>query len=156
MSITVYPMTEKDLAEVVALEGEVFTWPWSERSFVEEMGRGFSHIFVARDKAGALLGFIIFWALYDEMHILNLAVGEEARRRGVGLGLVTEALRYARRRGATTADLEVRESNAAAISFYEKLGFTRVGRRRGYYESPAEDAVLMRLEDLGRISKKTP
>ncbi|MBI5190928.1 MAG: ribosomal protein S18-alanine N-acetyltransferase [Nitrospirae bacterium] len=156
MPNTIYPMTEKDLAEVVALESEVFTWPWSERSFVEEMERGFSHILVARDKAGALLGFIIFWVLYDEMHILNLAVSPAARRQGVGLALAAESLRFARRRGCRTADLEVRESNDAAIQLYEKLGFAAVGRRRGYYESPVEDAVLMRLEGFGRISKKTP
>ena len=83
-------------------------------------------------------------------------VAYAARRRGVGLTLAADALSFAGMRGCKTADLEVRESNEAAIRLYERLGFRRAGKRRGYYDDPPEDAVLMRLEGFGRISEKTP
>jgi ribosomal protein S18 acetylase RimI-like enzyme len=90
-----------------------------------------------------VLGFIAFrqtggW----EAEILNLAVRPESRRQGVATQLVEEVV--ARRPGALF--LEVRSCNAAARNFYQKLGFTEVGLRRGYYQSPADDGIVMRLQ----------
>ena len=149
-------MTEADLPEVMELEREIFSWPWTEEFFLDELGRGFSHIFLARDADGALVGFVCFWALLDEAHILNLAVRENYRRRGIGKKLVLEALKYAKRRGAKGASLEVREKNTAAIAFYGSLGFERAGLRKRYYDSPPDNAVIMRLYDIARAGTKIP
>jgi ribosomal-protein-alanine acetyltransferase len=95
---------------------------------------------VAQDR---VLGFIAFrQAGEGEAEILNLAVAPESRRRGVATLLVEEVV--ARRPGALF--LEVRSSNMAARNFYQKLGFTEVGLRRGYYQSPADDGIVMRLQ----------
>jgi ribosomal-protein-alanine N-acetyltransferase len=90
-----------------------------------------------------VLGFIAFRQAGDgEAEILNLAIAPESRRQGVATLLVEEVV--ARRPGAIF--LEVRSSNTAARNFYQKLGFTEVGLRRGYYQSPEDDGIVMRLQ----------
>jgi GNAT superfamily N-acetyltransferase len=62
------------------------------------------------------LGYIIYWSIIDEMHILNLAVHPDSRRQGIGRSLLQEAMRLARRQNLQTAWLEVRPSNSAALA----------------------------------------
>ena len=93
-------------------------------------------------------GFLIGRVLGDEWEIENVVVAEKARKRGFGRALVDEFVKTAREQGGQTLYLEVRESNAAARRLYEKCQFAETGRRRNYYHSPQEDAVLyaLRLE----------
>jgi ribosomal-protein-alanine N-acetyltransferase len=93
-----------------------------------------------------VIGYIVFWHIANEMHILNLAAAPGQRRQGVAKNLVLAALKRAYQKGATRAFLEVRASNVAAQRLYSKLGFTGTSVRRGYYESPVEDALMMTLE----------
>lgn len=150
MDITISRMGPSDLAEVMELERESFSWPWSEEFFLDELSRDFSYIFLARAPGGELLGFICFWVLLGEAHILNIAVRKKYRRKGIGSRLTVDALRFASLQAARSATLEVREKNATAIKFYEKMGFVRAGLRRGYYESPRDNAVIMWLYDIQR------
>ncbi len=138
------------------IELETFSSPWTPAMFEEELGSPLSHTLVARDGAGRLAGFIIYWILLDEMHILNLAVRKRHRRKGVGEALVREALQRAMGGGAKSATLEVREKNMPAIALYEKLGFVRAGLRRRYYSSPPDNAVIMWLYDIPRVFQKSP
>lgn len=94
----------------------------------------------------AVLGFLVAQDLADEWEIENLVVTEVARRRGLGRRLVDELITRARAAGAQSAFLEVRESNQAARALYEGVGFVVKGRRKGYYASTPEDAVIYRLE----------
>src|SRR5207245_11568906 len=98
--------------------------------------------------AGALLAYIMFWVVFEELHLMNLAVRPEVRRHGIGLALVRHALTAAAAQGARTALLEVRASNTAALAFYRKLGFVQKSLRKGYYVHPREDAVIMMRECL--------
>jgi len=93
-----------------------------------------------------VIGYIVFWLAAYEMHILNLATAPELRRQGVAKKLVIAAMKQAYQKGATRAFLEVRVSNAAAQRLYSNLGFTGTSVRRGYYDAPIEDAVMMTLE----------
>jgi ribosomal-protein-alanine N-acetyltransferase len=79
----------------------------------------------------------------DEAEVLDVAVDPVARGRGIGRALLADALRGLGKGGARRAYLEVRESNTVALRLYESLGFRRVGRRRGYYRQPAEDALVL-------------
>jgi len=88
-------------------------------------------------------GFVLARVAADEAEILTLAVVPEARRQGVGAGLLAGAMAAAAARGAAAMFLEVAEGNAAARALYAAAGFAEVGRRRGYYPDGG-DAVVMR------------
>src|SRR5206468_5036044 len=93
--------------------------------------------------AGTLLAYLMFWVVFEELHLMNLAVRPEARRHGIGLALVRHALTTAAAQGVRTALLEVRASNTAALALSRKLGFVQKSLRKGYYVHPREDAVIM-------------
>ena len=158
-SIILVPMQESDLDEVLELEQASFTEPWTRKMFLGELqGNPFATNLVARagdngDGAGlpggALLGYVMFWVVFEELHMMNLAVRPEVRRLGIARRLVRHALATGASRGVRMVLLEVRASNAAAIALYQGLGFVRKDVRRGYYDNPREDAVIMVLEKGG-------
>jgi ribosomal-protein-alanine N-acetyltransferase len=90
-----------------------------------------------------LAGAVASREVAGEAEILNLAVGAAWRRRGIGGRLMQTALEAARANGVGRVFLEVRESNATARAFYQRLGFSQEGRRRNYYSDPPEDALLL-------------
>lgn len=92
-----------------------------------------------------VMGYICFWVVADELHVLNIAVHKVCRRRGVGRVLLLRAIEEGRIRGVRKGLLEVRSSNLDARSFYQSLGFRVVGERPGYYGGNGEPAVLMDL-----------
>jgi ribosomal-protein-alanine N-acetyltransferase len=149
-------MTLDDIPDVMELERDAFQTPWTVQSFTDELNRDVSHVLLARDEPGTLIGFVCFWALMDEAHILNIAVRKGARRKGIGRTLALEALKAAYGLGARAATLEVREKNVAAVRLYSTLGFVKAGLRRGYYENPNDNAVIMWLHDIGPALQKSP
>lgn len=91
----------------------------------------------------SILGFLIAHHLAPEWELENLVVAPAARRKGLGKRLL-EALLDSARETKSSVFLEVRESNAPARALYENAGFEQTGRRKSYYASPLEDAVLYR------------
>ncbi len=118
---------------------EAAHWSAQELGQLETSGM---RIWVAM-QAGEITGAVASREAADEVEILNLAVAHPWRRRGIGRLLIDTALEAAIPAGARRVFLEVRDSNAGAIAFYVRLGFAKAGRRRGYYQHPAEDAVLL-------------
>jgi ribosomal-protein-alanine acetyltransferase len=92
-----------------------------------------------------IAGFLVARSLGAEWELENLVVAEAARRRGLGKRLLGELIARARAQGAQSVFLEVRESNLAARALYESAGFAIRGRRKGYYTSPSEDALVYAL-----------
>lgn len=137
--MTIREMTPQDLEEVLAIEQGSFTDPFSRGLFESELAQEKASLLVALD-GKRIVGYIDYWFVLDELHVINLAVHPDARRRGVATGLMDEMIR--RSKGAETVFLEVRESSVAARRFYEKGGFEASGKRKGYY-SGREDAILM-------------
>jgi ribosomal-protein-alanine N-acetyltransferase len=138
-----------DVPAIWAIEKASFPTPWSRWSFLAELGHRHSHTLVAgppSPHSWQTWGYLIFWVVLDEMHILNLAVQPDRRRRSIGQGLLTEGLAQARELGAELAWLEVRPSNLAALALYESFGFKEVGRRPRYYDDTQEDALLLTLD----------
>jgi [ribosomal protein S18]-alanine N-acetyltransferase len=141
---------EAGLAEVTAIwaiERVSFPSPWSRWSFLTELGQRHSRTLVIGPSPPPrqTWGYIIFWVVADETHIINLAVHPHHRRQGLARQLLQEALRQARLLGALTAWLEVRPSNTPARALYASLGFKEMGRRPRYYEDTQEDALLLAL-----------
>jgi ribosomal-protein-alanine N-acetyltransferase len=95
---------------------------------------------------GELQAYVIAWKIVDELHIGNLAVNPEFRRRGMAENLVRYILDQFWKGGGRIATLEVRESNRQARGLYRKLGFRDVAIRRGYYHDTNEDAMVMILD----------
>jgi [ribosomal protein S18]-alanine N-acetyltransferase len=139
-------MVEDDIPEVMGIERSSFSTPWSEISFLSEVYKknAFSNVAVFE---GKIIGYICINYLLHESHILNLAVHERFRRRGVATILMNESLKELKKKGAAFMYLEVRASNAGAKKFYELFGFTVGSIRKKYYTNPDEDALLM----MGRL-----
>jgi tRNA threonylcarbamoyladenosine biosynthesis protein TsaB len=120
---------------------------WSREAYVALNDQG--HLAWVAEAGGAICGFFVASVVGDEAEVLNLAVDPAKRRAGIANALLNEAFAEFQRRAVRRVFLEVRESNSAAIHFYEKQGFARTGQRAGYYREPAEAAVLMRRELTG-------
>jgi len=139
--IEVSRATVDALPGIAEIERASITPPWSQSALADEFLRSF--IAVASD-GGGVLGFCVLRRVsVDEAELFRIAVCPAARRRGVGDMLMQAALKFACKNALTTVYLEVRESNAAAISLYEKHGFAKTGLRKNYYDDPAEGAVIM-------------
>jgi ribosomal-protein-alanine N-acetyltransferase len=160
-------MTPTDVAEVATLEQVCFSLPWSARAFDHEVRfNPMAHFLALRtrgagiergptrkapwtarhgtnDGHGMLVGYGGLWLIVDEGHICTLAVHPDWRRHGLGEMLLVGLIERATALGAAVATLEVRASNAAAQSLYEKHGFAKVGVRKGYYSDTHEDALIM-------------
>jgi [ribosomal protein S18]-alanine N-acetyltransferase len=115
---------------------------WGPRHYEEAFSSGRLALVIEDDQ---VMGFIIGRALADVWEIENIAVTGDARRRGLGSHLLGEFLHQIRDSGATETLLEVRESNRAARALYEKWAFIEAGRRKGYYQDPPEDAVILKF-----------
>lgn len=135
--------------DVLAIEEMSFTNPWTREMYRAELdNRGVSYCYVAKDDAGATVGFCSFWRVLDELHINNLAVLPSRRRSGVATALLTHVLQQGTALGATRATLEVRRSNEAARLLYERFGFAVTNVRHAYYTKPVEDALVLWRERL--------
>lgn len=105
--------------------------------------------FLVAMEGEALLGYALVTGVLDEASLDSIAVCPQWRRHGLGQALLTAVIGRCRAEGMATLTLEVRRSNGAAVSLYEKNGFVQVGCRRGYYEKPREDALLLTLTLAG-------
>lgn len=147
MSVDIRPMTRDDVDRVVEIERACFAAPWPRQVFCEELGRSWAHLDVLRQKAGgAIVAFVNYWIVGDEVHILNLATHPEQRRCGWAARLLDHVTGAARGQASRLVSLEVRRSNVAAIRLYRRHGFRAVAVRAGYYADNGEDAVVMLLE----------
>jgi len=144
-------MKKEDLDQVMAIEQASFSMPWSRNLFLSEFrSPSVSRLLVALVPDAperTVAGYLVFWLVAGEMHILNLATAPGSRRQGIARRLVLTGLRYSYSKDARRAFLEVRVSNASARKLYSSLGFTGTSIRRDYYDDPIEDAILMTLEE---------
>ena len=149
--LVIRPARESDLEAVLGIERDSFADPWSRESFESSLALDRMWFLVAEEGGGrpgaegsAILGYVVALIILEEAEIADLAVAPAARRRGIGGLLLDRATRDAAEAGVRALYLEVRESNSAARALYESRAFLPVGRRRGYYQHPQEDALLLK------------
>ena len=131
-----------DAEGVARVESESFPTPWSREDFWREASNDFACYIVALEDA-EIIGFGGCWISFEEAQVTNIALTSAQRGRGLGKDLMTRLMCAAAACGAERMTLEVRPSNTPAIRLYERLGFSAVGVRKGYYQDNGEDAILM-------------
>jgi ribosomal-protein-alanine N-acetyltransferase len=140
--IEITRMNERHVCAVAELEKQNFSEPWSENSVRGELTNDLALWLVALD-GDSVVGYVGSQTVLGEADMMNIAVADSHRRRGIARALVEELIV---RLDATMLTLEVRASNAPAIRLYESLGFRQVGLRKNYYRKPKEDALILRKE----------
>ena len=128
------------LSEICRQSPEAAQWPKESYDQAHALGQ----IVLIAELNAEIRGFLVARIMGDEVEILNIAVDPAHRREGTGTALLEAAITAAHSRSAKTIYLEVRESNRAAIAFYVKHGFSKTAERRGYYNRPTENAVVMK------------
>ena len=146
-------MQSEDLPQVFELDRSSFSLPWPERSFRFELENNeVSRCWVAEllPESGAplLVAMIVVWMIADEVHVATLAVSPAYRRQKIAQRLLAHTLIDAYHSGANSSFLEVRRSNQAAITLYQRFGYREVAVRRNYYKDNQEDAILMDLSPM--------
>ena len=137
-------MEKRDLPQVEAIEISLFSDAWSEQGFEDTLNLPYAISLVAIDEAeDTILGYIIMYVSFEEGEISNVAVAKSAQNRGIGSALMQAILEKGLEESVTRFILEVRVSNTPAIALYNKFEFTEIGIRRGFYEKPREDALIM-------------
>lgn len=143
MSTHVRAATAADLDAIAAIEAVSFAAPWTREIFAQELERALARVVVA-EHGDRVVGHACTWHVVDEAHLLRIAVLPASRGAGVGRALLERVFADALACACVHVDLEVARSNAAALALYARAGFVEVGVRRGYYQHPTDDAVLLR------------
>jgi len=144
MTVEIRKLKLRDLTAIEEIERESYPTPWSRSMFAGELSKPSSICLGAIDvEANRLVGYLIISRYVDAWHVMNIAVADEFRRRGIATRLMDRLFEITSGDGRRGYTLEVRVSNDAAIRLYESLGFKARGLRRGYYTDNREDALIM-------------
>ena len=135
-------MTYDDCEAVAGIDRNTFSIPFSVEGYRRECDDPKAVTLVA-ESDGKIIGYANLWNIEGDVTLNNLAVSESERSKGTGTQLMNAIL--SRFSDCEFITLEVRRSNEGAIRFYRRFGFRQVGLRKGFYEKPVEDAVLMTL-----------
>ena len=138
-------MKTEDIPGVLEIEKTLPGRQWSSRAFEESLQQNYTFFYVTEAADHSIAGYCCMERLYEEAELVNIAVHPQLRRTGIGERLLGEVIEKEREAGTQSIVLEVRKSNLPAIRMYEKAGFAEIGVRKGFYEFPTEDAVIMQL-----------
>ena len=138
-------MNASHVSQIAELEKLCFSDPWSENSVASELDNKLAFWLVATE-GDCVAGYIGSQTVMDETDMMNVAVHPDFRRKGIAEALVNDLVANLKMMGSHCLTLEVRASNTPAITLYEKLGFSEIGRRKNYYRNPREDALILRKE----------
>ncbi len=146
------PVETSHIADLIRIAEETNLSHWSAQSYLDEMKNPDSVMLRLDAGDNSTIGFVIGRfvpggeiEIVTDAEIYNIALTENAQRKGFGQLLFDSFVAACRKRAAANIWLEVRESNNKAIAFYEKNGFERVQTRPSFYENPREHALLMKL-----------
>jgi ribosomal-protein-alanine N-acetyltransferase len=138
------PMTKADLSAVMAIENDIYDFPWTRGNFEDSLHAGYSAwlYFVGTE----VIGYCVVMLAVDEAHLLNLSIGRDMQGQGYGRALLEAAAEAIGERGAKAMLLEVRPSNAVGRKLYASAGFSQIGLRKDYYPAlrGKEDALVLR------------
>ena len=136
-------MASRDLDRVIEIEQRAYPHPWTRGIFSDCLRVGYDCWCLQTGRE--VVGYCVLSHAAGETHLLNLCVRPESQRQGVGEKLLVHLTALARRHDAEIIFLEVRVSNAAARSLYDKMGFNELGTRKDYYPAAGgrEDGLIL-------------
>jgi len=140
-------MQVNDLPEVLAIENDVYPYPWTRGNFLDSIYSGYE-AWTLRETSGALAGYFLLMLAVDEAHLLNISVRRDLHGRGIGRLQLDKVAGIAKEKDMASVLLEVRPSNQRALAVYRRYGFEQIGVRKGYYPAAGntrEDALVMRF-----------
>ena len=155
-AVVLEPMRRRHVRSVVAIEEQVYPRPWTSGIFLSELALDRERDYVVAKLDDKVVGYGGALYVLPDAHITTVAVEPSCQRRSIGARLLARLCRAAIERGATALTLEVRVSNEAARSLYQRFGFVPAGARKGYYppapgtSGPSEDALVMWAHDIDR------
>lgn len=145
MGIYLEELKEEYIFEVAQLEKRCFSDPWSQKLFESELKNERSRFTVLKD-GEKIIGYGCFWKIFDEGHIMNIAIAPEYRGKHLSDIIMKDIVEYSKKSGIVFLTLEVRSGNETAKNLYKKYGFKEAGVRKGYYSDNGEDAIIMWAE----------
>ena len=138
---------EKDIPAITEIEQAEFAVPWSEDSIRRDiLSNTAARWLVLADAEDSVVAYVALWLVFDEGHVLNVAVRHQDQGRGFGREIVMATIDLARHEGMRLMTLEVRRSNLRAKNLYASCGFLEVGYRKRYYSDNQEDALIMYMD----------
>ncbi len=143
--IYIEKMSIEHIPLLVEIEKECFSKPWTEEGFLAELKNDTANFYTAMSGEKAV-GYMGFYIICGEGYVANVAVLPSYRRKGIAGRLIENAVKICKNSGAEFLSLEVRVSNSAAVSLYEKYGFEKAGERKNFYSAPVENAYIMTLK----------
>ncbi|WP_242631644.1 ribosomal protein S18-alanine N-acetyltransferase [Sedimentibacter sp. zth1] len=147
MKIIIRPMEQGDIDDIVKVENNSFSTPWSREAFTKELSNPMA-LYLCVVYEEHVIGYAGLWKIYDEGHITNVAILSTFRGHGISKLLMKDMIEMSIENNINRLTLEVRESNLVALNLYTKLGFENCGKRPKYYSNPTEDAIIM-WKELG-------
>ncbi len=143
MKVYIRKMEIEDVEQVMEVEKNSFSTPWSEEAFSLEITKNILAKYLVAELEGKIVGYGGLWLIVDEGHITNIAVDTKYRNKGIGSLLLEGLIDICQKWNSKAMTLEVRKSNEEAKSLYRKYGFKEYGIRPGYYSDDNEDAIIM-------------
>ncbi len=131
------------IKQIFDIEKDTFSLPWSFESIKKDVLENKLSIYIVGLLGEEVVSYAGFWQILEEAHIMNIAVKEQYRKRGIGSAMLCELVDVAQKKDVSRISLEVRENNNAAIRMYENAGFRAEGTRKGYYTDTGENALIM-------------
>ena len=132
--------------EIYKIEKDVFSDSYSVNSIKLLINNNLYRYSLVMLENEKVVCYIIATEIAGEAEIQRIAVRRDCRRRGYASAIMEHFIKMMKSEGVEKILLEVRQSNKAAISLYQKNGFVKVGQRRGYYADSGEDAILYTLQ----------
>jgi len=143
--ISLLGMREVDIPTVMQIELKSYSHPWTEGIFEDCLKVGYPAWILLKNNS--IIGYIVLSAGAQEAHVLNICISQEYRRQGLAEAVMSDVIALLKDKEYLSIFLEVRVSNIAAAALYEKMGFERIGTRKGYYEAQEgrEDAATYKF-----------
>ncbi len=140
-------MGKDDILAAVTIENACFSDPWTGKILEDSLETPWNYFWIALER-GEAVGYSALCLIAGEGEIQRIAVLPRARRQGIGGKLMEAMVNFAKNAGVSALTLEVRAGNEAAVNLYKTWGFSAEAVRKGYYQCPAEDAVIMWNRDI--------